>query len=75
LREHHGDAVRGAVRRAPFHQANSFAGRCQRHTRPRGTMRDICRLDHEQEQTQIDQIKAHGIFHEQLAPSALPKAM
>jgi hypothetical protein len=60
---------------ALFHQPNSFAGRCQRHTRPRGTMRDVCGLDHEQEQTQIDQIKAHGSFHNELAPSALPEAM
>jgi hypothetical protein len=37
-------------------------------------MRDIRRLDHEQEQPQIDQIKAHGSFHEELAPSALPEA-
>jgi hypothetical protein len=37
-------------------------------------MRDICCLDHEQEQTQIDQIEAHGRFHEELAPSALPEA-
>jgi hypothetical protein len=57
---------------ALFHQPNSFAGRCQRHTRPRGAMRDICGLDHKQEQTQIDQIKAHGSFHEELTPSALP---
>ena len=55
-----------------FHQSNAFAGRCQCHTRPRRTMRDICRLDHKQEQTQIHQIKAHGSFHEELAPSALP---
>jgi hypothetical protein len=32
---------------ALFHQPNSFAGRCQRHTRPGGTMRDTCRLHHE----------------------------
>ena len=57
-----------------FHQSNAFAGRCQCHTRPRRTMRDICRLHHEQEQTQIHQIKAHGSFHEELAPSALPEA-
>jgi hypothetical protein len=55
-----------------FHQSNAFAGRCQCHTRPRRTMGDICRLDHKQEQPQIDQIKAHGSFHEELAPSALP---
>jgi hypothetical protein len=72
LRERHGDGVRGAVPQAFFHQSNAFAGRCQRHARPRRTMRDICRLDHEQEQPQIDQIKAHGSFHEELAPSALP---
>ena len=57
---------------ALFHEPNSFARRRQRHTRPRRTMRDICRLDHKQEQPQIDQIKAHGSFHEELAPSALP---
>jgi len=34
--------------------------------------RAACRLDHKQEQPQIDQIKAHGSFHEELAPSALP---
>ena len=57
---------------ALFHQPNAFAGRCQRHPRPRGTMRDTCSLDHKQKQTQIDQIEAHGSFHEQLVPSALP---
>ena len=59
---------------ALFHQPNSLAGRRQRHTRPRGTTRDICCLDHEQEQAQIDQIKPHGSFHQKLAPSALPEA-
>jgi hypothetical protein len=39
------------------HQPNSLAGRCQRRTRPRGTMRDTRRLDHKQEQAQIEQIK------------------
>jgi hypothetical protein len=57
---------------ALFHQPNSFAGRCQRHAR--GTSRDTCRLDHEQEQAQIDQIEAHRRFHQELAPSALPEA-
>src|SRR5580700_10636403 len=52
---------------ALFHQPNALAGRCERHTGPRSTMRDARRLSHEQEQTQIDQIKAHGGFHERLA--------
>jgi hypothetical protein len=38
-------------------------------------MRDARRLDHHQEQTQIDQIKAHGSFHEEPAPSVLPEAI
>jgi len=59
---------------ALFHQPNSFAGRCQRNTRARGTTGDICGLDHEQEQTQIDQIKAHGSFHDGPALSVLPEA-
>ena len=44
---------------ALFHQPNSLAGRGQRHTRPGGAMRDARRLDHKQEETQIDKIEAH----------------
>jgi hypothetical protein len=62
----------GRCAEALFHQLNAFAGRCQRHTRLRSTMRDTRRLGHEREQPQIDQIKAHGRFHQELAPSALP---
>jgi hypothetical protein len=38
-------------------------------------MSDICGLDHEQKQTQIDQIKAHGSFHDERALSVLPEAI
>jgi hypothetical protein len=38
-------------------------------------MRDARRLYHHQEQTQIDQVKTHGSFHEERAPSVLPKAI
>jgi hypothetical protein len=60
--------------KAFFHQSNSLAGRCQRHTSPRGTMRDACRLDHQQEDAKIDQIKTHRRFHERLAPSVVAEA-
>jgi hypothetical protein len=59
---------------AVLHQANSFTCRGQRHACPRGAVRDTCRLDHQQEETQIDQVKAHGSFHER-APSVLPEAI
>jgi hypothetical protein len=49
---------------ALFHLANSFAGRRQCHASPFGAMRDACCLDHKQKQAQIDQIEAHGRFHE-----------
>jgi hypothetical protein len=49
---------------AVLHQANSFACRGRRHACPRGAMRDARRLDHHQEQTQIDQVKAHAAANE-----------
>ena len=62
-RERHGAVpFKERCAEALFHQPNAFAGRCQRHTRPRGTMRDTCSLDHKQKQTQIDQIEAQGKF-------------
>jgi hypothetical protein len=47
-----------------FHQPNAFARRCQRHTRPRRTMGNARCLGDKQEQPQINQIKAHGSFHD-----------
>jgi hypothetical protein len=55
-----------------FHQPNPLAGRSRRHTRPGGTMRDACTLDHKQEETQIDKIEAQGGFHGAFVPSSLP---
>jgi hypothetical protein len=38
-------------------------------------MGDACRLDHKQEETQIDKIEAHRGFHGAFVPSDLPQAM
>jgi hypothetical protein len=57
---------------ALFHQPNSLAGRSQRQTGPCSTMRDACRFDHKQEETQINEIEAHRGFHGAFVPSALP---